>query len=679
MSESPYKMSISLNVLEHLGTNLYSDVPPVLSEVVANSWDADAIHVDINIEPEKITITDDGHGMDLQDINEKYLKVGYKRRNHSGDRTALNRPVMGRKGIGKLSLFSIANTVTVETVRGKDKNGFVMSVKAIEEQISETDGGTYQPGSLSDNEITLDRNGTRIVLTGLKKRVYQTPTALKKRIARRFSIIGTEDFMVSINGVLVDITDRDYFNKLQYLWHYGKGSEKYVNLCDPNKLEYQELGDGRIEVKDEDNAKVHTYQVTGWIGTVKESGDTTESEDANNPEDNLNKIVIMVRGKLAQEDILEDFTEGGLYTKYIIGEIHADFLDMYKQDDIATSNRQEIIKDDPRYIALQSWVKEELRRIKNQWTKLRNKEAEKEARQAPGIDRWFESIGPDKRKQARAMFGKIAQLPMNIEDDRKDLYQYCALAFENLKHKDRLSELESLSPENLGALANIFASQAELEAAYYYKTVDQRLSVIDGLDKMVKDNTIEKMIQNYLADNLWLLDPTWERATDIVHVEQTVAAAFKEINNELKSKEDELSKEERRGRIDIRYKKMSGHHVIIELKRPELKTNDHILMGQVSKYRTALQKELNKHGGRDESIEVICVVGENLREWTTPIEYQKSVNSLADKDIRVILYGELIKNARLIYQDFLKKRADAGSICQLIRDIEIEIQQDTDE
>ena len=671
MSESPYKMSISLNVLEALGTNLYSDVPPVLSEVVANSWDADATHVDIHISPEQITITDDGHGMTLHDINEKYLKVGYKRRNHSGDRTALDRPVMGRKGIGKLSLFSIANIVTVETVRGEDKNGFEMSVEAIEEQISATDSGTYQPDSLPDNEITLDRNGTRIVLTGLKKRVYQTPAALRKRVARRFSIIGVDhDFAVCINGDPVKVTDRSYFHKLQYLWHFGAESEQYVS----DTLEYEEKREGKAEVD-----SGISYPVKGWIGTVKESGDTTESEDANTPEDNLNKIVIMVRGKLAQEDILEDFTEGGLYTKYIIGEIHADFLDMYKQDDIATSNRQEIIKDDPRYVALQSWVKEELRHIKNQWTKLRNEDAEEEARQAPGIDRWFESIGPDKRKQARAMFGKIAQLPMNIEDDRKDLYQYCALAFENLKHKDRLSELESLSPENLGALANIFASQAELEAAYYYKTVDQRLSVIDGLDKMVKDNTIEKMIQNYLADNLWLLDPTWERATDIVHVEETVATAFKKINDKLKSSRNELSKEERRGRIDIRYKKMSGHHVIIELKRPEVKTSDDILMGQVKKYRIALQKELNKHGARDESIEIVCVVGEELEDWTTPIEYQKSVNSLADKDIRVILYRELIKDARLIYQDFLKKRADAGSICRLIRDIDIEIQQDTEE
>lgn len=43
-------MRISLNALEHLGMNLYSNVPAVLSEVVANAWDADAAKVDVHLD-----------------------------------------------------------------------------------------------------------------------------------------------------------------------------------------------------------------------------------------------------------------------------------------------------------------------------------------------------------------------------------------------------------------------------------------------------------------------------------------------------------------------------------------------------------------------------------------------------------------------------------------------------
>ena len=44
MSVSKYKMSISLNVLNHLGLNLYSNTPAVIAEVIANAWDADATY-----------------------------------------------------------------------------------------------------------------------------------------------------------------------------------------------------------------------------------------------------------------------------------------------------------------------------------------------------------------------------------------------------------------------------------------------------------------------------------------------------------------------------------------------------------------------------------------------------------------------------------------------------------
>ena len=39
-SNPKYRMTVSLNVLNHLGIGLYSNIPAVLSELVANAWDA---------------------------------------------------------------------------------------------------------------------------------------------------------------------------------------------------------------------------------------------------------------------------------------------------------------------------------------------------------------------------------------------------------------------------------------------------------------------------------------------------------------------------------------------------------------------------------------------------------------------------------------------------------------
>ena len=137
-----FKMTVDLNVLEHLGINLYSNIAAVLTEAVANAWDADASIVQIRFDPnsEWIEVEDDGIGMSADDLNGKYLRVGYRRREEDaehGCRTAKGRPAMGRKGLGKLSLFSIANVIEVQSAKDGSTHGFRMSVPGIHEAVQE--------------------------------------------------------------------------------------------------------------------------------------------------------------------------------------------------------------------------------------------------------------------------------------------------------------------------------------------------------------------------------------------------------------------------------------------------------------------------------------------------------------------------------------------------------------
>ena len=48
-AEHKYEMTISLQIVEHLGLNLYSNTSAVISEAVANAWDADAKTVEITL------------------------------------------------------------------------------------------------------------------------------------------------------------------------------------------------------------------------------------------------------------------------------------------------------------------------------------------------------------------------------------------------------------------------------------------------------------------------------------------------------------------------------------------------------------------------------------------------------------------------------------------------------
>lgn len=654
MTGEMYKITISLNVLNHLGINLYSNIPAVLSEVVANSWDADAEVVNITIGKDEITIEDDGCGMSYDDINNKYLHVGYEKRNQPGEAVTPqhNRPVMGRKGIGKLSLFSIADTIEIQTSKDGNKNGFVMSAEKIKKLLKDTDNNAdYHPDPLPADQLTINKQGTRLAIRELKKGTDTTESALRKRLARRFGIIGAENnFTVNIGGTAIGIADRDYFHKLQYLWHYGENSENYVSYCKAGKLKQSEkrpneLGNGR------------DYEVSGWIGSVEKSGDLKDGQD------NLNKIVIMVRGKLAQEDILEDFVEGGMYTKYLMGEIHADFLDTDEEVDSATTSRQEIKKDDPRYVALKDWVLGELKNIQSRWTNLRNEEGTKWALEVPTIDEWFNSLGKDNKKRAQSLFGKLNQLSLDSDEEKRTLLSHAVLAFESFRYKDNLDALENVSPENIKMFAEVFANHDDIEAALYHRITKGRLSVINTLKNHVDEASLEKVIQQYLYDHLWLLDPSWDRATESPLMEENVAKEWGELDAKLTS-------EEKSGRIDIKYKNPSGKHVIIELKRADRILNDSEIMGQVDKYRTALTKVLETVGRADEPVEVVCLVGRKLRQWTNPTEESMSRRSLGGKDIRVVMYQHLIEDAYASYKSYLDKGMDAGRVIKLIQSIE---------
>ena len=338
------ELKIDLAALNQLGINLYSNVPAVLSELIANAWDADARRVKITTNNNQLIIDDNGCGMNFQDLKDKFLTVGYEQRiDQSGDKTPkLKRQVMGRKGIGKLSVFSIANKVEVHTKKDGETIRFEMDVNALKKKIRSRE--PYFPeliSEMNDYQITED-SGTIIILKDIKKRISNLEKNLKKRISRRFDIWDDNDFSVYVNNDKVTIENRDYFHLLEYAVTYGDYPKKRFKKISSstNRLVSRENvidGEDKLSLK-------------GWLGLAKKSSDLGSDKD-----DNINKISILCRGKVACENILDTFREGGLYTKYLIGEIRADFLDSSDKEDISLANRQGYIEDDPRFKQLMTF------------------------------------------------------------------------------------------------------------------------------------------------------------------------------------------------------------------------------------------------------------------------------------------------------------------------------------
>lgn len=644
-----YSMTVSLNVLDHLGLNLYSSTPAVLSEAVANSWDADAEDVWIEIDrgAGTIAITDDGCGMGLKDLNEKFLAVGYQRRVGQPVLTPKHdRHVMGRKGIGKLSLFAIANTVTVESVllseegQPLEKNGFVMRTADIRQAAA--DSLTYHPGPLGQADITIPK-GTRIVISDLKHRATAlTESALRTRLARRFSVLGADfHFEVFVSGKPIDVEDRDYFSKVEYLWSIGEVGDTYETQC-PNAKRTNRIG-GTV---DEDVGLV----VTGWVGTLDEQRSIDEQN---------NTVVLLAWGKLVQEDVLKEVKAGGLYTKYLMGEIRADFLDADDGPDIATSDRQRVQEDDPRYQNTLDWFKRRvLSVVDSAWSDWRSQAALETALDVPEVKEWWDELSPDHKRFAKQLFGKIGRFPKERESEKRELYRFTILAFERLRFREALTQIEKVRDDpDTSLFEAVFAGIEDLEAAEYHQIVRGRLEVIEAFAG-IAEHEKERVIQKYLFDHLWLLHPSWERASTKARIEESVKKEFADIDAKL-------SEEERRGRVDIRYVTAAGKHVIVELKKYDVRVNVFDLAKQVEKYRGALEQLLReKFGEPHPEIEVIVLVGRDLAP--ADMDPQKRAEVLRPLNARVLPYDQLIQESLDAYKEYVEVNRRLSKLSEIL-------------
>lgn len=633
-------MTISLNALEHLGINLYSNIPAVLSEIVANAWDADAETVKVTIDKaaEMITIEDDGTGMDRDGVIDRFLTVGFKRREKLGSKTAKGRDPMGRKGIGKLSIFSIAQVAEVYTVVDGQKTAFRMDRDVIRKAIAGTGQNSYKPDELTDWPKDL-KAGTRIVLSRISKSLSgMTVEGLKRRVARRFAVIGPKNgFSVVVNGNAIGPEDRAYHNALQYMWTYGDQKD-FVKLC---KNLDRPADDRSSAVKAA--LKAAGLSLTGWIGTVSKP-DQLKDEDG----DNLNRLAVFMRGKLAQEDILDEFGQKEIYADYLIGELHCEELDLDDQGDIATSSRQSLKQDDPRFEALRAIVLAELRNIAGRWSEWRRTDGAKVAASVPAVSDWLGQLQGDTKKKAERWIGRLNTIRSADEGDKKELLKASILAFESYRRKEELDRLEELKDESVEHILEIFRSIDDLELSYYGQIVKLRIGVIRTLQDKLKKNDKELVLRDYIFDHLWLLDPAWERTKGSEHAETLVQKFLDDNTAKLKGKA-------KTARIDIGYRTTGGKHVIVELKRASVAVPVDELARQIRTYRDGAKKILEKTTYKNWPIEIICLLGKPPPEWndasgTGPIGVAETLKAV---DARIVFYDELLTNAESAYADYL--------------------------
>lgn len=327
--EPEFKLKYSHNIIEHLGLKLYQNKPTnVIAELISNSWDADSENVWIELNDSAVGFMDDGVGMTRDELIEKYLVIGKKKRAGANlsDRTTKERCVMGRKGIGKLAPFGIAKKLTLITV-SKDSGKYFWIDLDLNGMLSNSDelvapeSMEYEPDIVcdgvnkSDLPIAKDNTGllkqflerindkgTLIILSDLTLKKPIPQKRLKESIGQRFTVtLLRNDFSVYVNDTLA--SEKDAFPDFYKRFPEDGYEEKTVSFNGKDRL------------------------VRFWAGFVKK---------ADWPQDQAG-IGVYAHGKIAQDRPFVFGLKGReIWTRYMYGVIEADWLDELEEDVVST-------------------------------------------------------------------------------------------------------------------------------------------------------------------------------------------------------------------------------------------------------------------------------------------------------------------------------------------------------
>tara|TARA_R110001606_G_scaffold246029_2_gene394100 strand:+ start:1299 stop:2966 length:1668 start_codon:yes stop_codon:yes gene_type:complete len=366
--ENDFKFEISLSVLNHLGRNLYRNFITVLGEAISNAWDADAekVHIIINRRTNDFVIKDDGIGMESDDFQHKFLKIGYSKRKEGETKSEKGRPYIGAKGIGKLALLSCSDVVSIISKKeGGDYVGGKISNEELDKAIeNEVASSEYALGEVDMEKygpfIQNHRRGTVIDFIGTREDIKGSIEQIRKLIALyfRFSLID-DSFDIFLNGQKISLEDiKDLSESTQFLWAIN-------DFADPIYDTFTELEYEKIKLKSK-------LAIKGFIASVKKPRNLKIRGAA----DEKIGIDLFVNGRLREKDIMKHIPTARITEDYLYGQIHFDELDGDGVDRF-TSSREGVVASDKKYQEFLIEMKNNvIPRVFEQWDELRRSEGE---------------------------------------------------------------------------------------------------------------------------------------------------------------------------------------------------------------------------------------------------------------------------------------------------------------
>jgi len=130
--EASLPFKISPRLIDLFGRELVARTESAIAEFVKNAYDSDATRVHLKFEGVtnpggKLIITDNGEGMSLSDLREKWMVIG-TRDKQDRPRTKRRRRKVGEKGIGRLCAQKLSNHTILKTKKRGEPKWIVLDI-----------------------------------------------------------------------------------------------------------------------------------------------------------------------------------------------------------------------------------------------------------------------------------------------------------------------------------------------------------------------------------------------------------------------------------------------------------------------------------------------------------------------------------------------------------------------
>lgn len=404
-----------------------------------------------NAKEKKVIVEDNGIGMSFSQVNEYFLRIGRNRREEN-QVSSCGRVPTGKKGLGKLALFGIGDTINITTFQ--DNGG--VSFNLDWNEILNTKNKDYEP-KFERFLNKKNQKGTTITLTNLKRKTGFPVNDYAENIAKLFNF--QDEFIVYLS--LNDGEPIKIDNKL-----------KYQNITSEFEWNIQDV----VGVNEKDySEKVNIH------GTII----TTEKP----LKANLRGVTLFANGRMVNYPEFFSPSESSHFYSYTTGWLNVDFIDNWDEDVIST-NRQSIDWENPKTLELREYLASCLSVIERQWReKRKEKKKEKISKTVNlNVSDWLGKLPTENNVQTNV------ETIVNLLDDTPELSEDTQQKVTQLLHQ--------IAPEYANLHWRNLENDIRSVSEKYYQNSDFYTAFIEALKKYVSEVKKKSGLSNMLDRNL---------------------------------------------------------------------------------------------------------------------------------------------------------------------------------